>query len=292
MEKHKGLDSGARIDRASLPHQRPLSPAQRLQKISRTRNLIQALHRLLVCKMPPDDFLEPLGTLLDGAQHKGASLLDVTFYRARLMDPHAPFAHVDELKYPPPTNSLHGRLNKKGSSILYAAYSPAASIVEISAKVGQTVAIATIQELPGHAGQVQYFPIGMPASSQYATPVRDKAEKLVHDYLNSEMRKGVDEGDEHLYNSTIAIAENFLSKPLLRENIRFETGLIYPSVKADQPLDTNSYNVAMKPEIFDAHFSIVEVNAYTAISLDDIRRVNHAKVREDGTFDWEQEWSA
>lgn len=278
MEKHLRLDSGARIDIASLPYQRPLSPAHRLVKNRRIRNLIQALHRLLAGKVPPDAFLEPLGNLLDGIQHKSAPLQDVTFYRARSMDIIAPFAHVDKLKYPPPDNSLHGRLNKKGSPILYASYSATASLVEISAKVGQTVAVATIKELPGHADRVHYFPIGMPASSHYATPVRDMGEQLVHDYLNSEMSKLVDEGDEHLYNSTIAIAENFLSKPLLRprENIHLETGLIYPSVKAGQPLDTNSYNVAMKPEVFDAHYRIVEVNVYTAISLDDIRLVNHA----------------
>lgn len=287
MVKREGLDDGARIDHASLPHQRPLSPAQRVLKIRRTRDLIQALDRLLACKLPPDAFLEPLGNLLDGIQHKGASLEDVTFYRARAVEK-ALFERADDLKYPPPEYSRHGRLNKKGSPILYASYSPAASIVEISAKVGQTVAVATIEELPGHADRVQYFSIGMPASSQYATPFRDKAEQLVHDYLNSEMSKCVDEGDEHLYNSTIAIAENFLSKPLLRprENIRFETGLIYPSVKAAQSDDPNSYNVAMKPAVFDSHFRVVEVNVYTAISLDDIKQVNHATVRDDGTLDW------
>lgn len=291
MVKHDGLDFGARINHASLLPQRPISPAQLAIKIDRTRNLIKRLHTLLARKMTPEDFRLPLDNLLNGIQHKGASLEDVTFYRARPMDITAPFAHVNKLKYPPPEKSRHGRLNNKGSPILYAAYSPAASIVEISAKVGQTIAVATLEELPGHADRVQYFPIGMPASSQYATPVRDKAEQLVHDYLNREMSKRVEVGDEDLYNSTIAIAENFLSKPILRpnENIHLETGLIYPSVKAGQPLDTNSYNVAMKPEVFDAHFRIAEVIAYRAISSDDIRRVAHATVRDDGTLDWKSE---
>lgn len=291
MVKHEGLESGARIDHASLPPQKPISPAQRISKLRQKRNLIQTLDRLLKRKMPPDDFLVPLGNLLDGIQHKAASLQDVTFFRARVMDTDL-FTHTDELKYPPPEHSLHGRLNKKGNPILYAAYSPAASIVEISAKVGQTLAIAIIKELPGHADRVRYFPIGMPASSQYATPTRDRAEQLVHDYLNSEMSKRVNKGEEHLYNSTIAIAENFLGKPLLhlRYNTRLETGLIYPSVRADQSLDTNSYNVAMKPEVFDAHFRIVEIKSFIIMDVNDIRQVNHATVREDGTLDWEQAW--
>ena len=188
--------SGARIDRASLPHQKPISPAQRVLKIDQKRKLIQALGRLLKRKKPPDAFLGILGNLLDGIQHKGVSLQDVTFYRARLMDTGA-FTHTDCLRYPSPKYSRHGRLNKEGSPVFYAAFSPAASMVEISATVGKTIAIATIKELPGHDDRVRYFPIGMPTSSQYATLARDKTEQLVHDYLNREMSKRVDKGEEH-----------------------------------------------------------------------------------------------
>ncbi|MBN6739565.1 RES family NAD+ phosphorylase [Acidithiobacillus sp. MC6.1] len=285
---HAGLQSGARIDIGSLPNQRRISPAKRLMKASQAGNLIKRLHRMVERKSSPEVFLEPLGNLLDGTQHKGAFLTDVTFYRARQVATSL-FTHVNELKYPPKEITPKGRLNREGSPILYAAFSPAAALVEVSAKVGQIVAIATIEELPGHADQVHFFPVGVPLSSPYATPTRDKKEALVHDYLNSEITKRVDKGSGHQYNSTIAIADNFLGKPVLRprEGVRLAPGLIYPSVQAGQPSDENSYNVAMEPEVFDAHYHIVEVKAYNCLSLSEISLINRATVNLDGSIQWE-----
>lgn len=285
---HTGLSSGARIDIGSLSNQRRMSSAKRVMKASQTGNLIKRLHHLVERKSNPDNFLEPLGNLLDGIQHKGAFLTDVTFYRARQVATSL-FTHVNELKYPPKEITPKGRLNREGSPILYAAFSPAAALVEVSAKVGQNVAIAVIEELPGHADLVQFFPIGMPPSSPYATPIRHSRDKLVHSYLNGEITNPVYEGSEHQYNSTIAIADNFLGKPVLRprEGIHLAPGLIYPSVQAGLPFDENSYNVAMRPEVFDAHYHIVEVQAYHCLSLNEIHPINRATVNPDGSLQWE-----
>lgn len=285
---HTGLQSGARIDTGSLLDQRRISPAKRLMKASQAGNLIKSLHRMVKRKSNPDDFLEPLGNLLDGIQHKGAFLTDVTFYRARPVETSL-YTHVRQLSYPPGEEVLkNGRLNREGSPILYAAFSPAAAMVEVFAKVGQIVAIAIIKELPGHADRVQFFPVGVPLSSPYATPARDKNEELVHSYLNGEIIKRVDKGSEHQYNSTIAIADNFLGKPVLRprEGVRLAPGLIYPSVQAGLPSDENSYNVAMRPEVFDAHYRIVEVQAYHFLSLNEISLINRATVNPDGALQW------
>lgn len=294
MVKHERFESGVRINQTALPPQQPLGTAQLEAKLKRTCKIIETLETLLARQSPPEAFLEPLADLLYGIQHKGTSLQYVTFFRARSMN-EGLFTHVDELKYPDPTKHPHlphqGRLNEKGSPILYAAFSAAAAAVEISAKVGQIFAVATIVERPGHEDRLRYFPIGVPDSSEYATPFRDAAEEQVHVYLNREMSKRVKTGEEHLYNSTIAIAENFFSLPLEdpHQQPHLEPGLIYPSVQAAQSHDSNSYNVAMRPEVFDAHFHIVEVKAYRAIAEDDIRPVNHATVREDGTLDWTPE---
>ena len=110
----------------------------------------------------PDDFSGPLGNLLDGIQSKGVFLTDVTFYRARHV-PRSRFTHVSQLGYPPDGKAPKdrpnpkGRLNGEGMSILYAAFSPSAAVVEICAKVGQIIAIAIIEELPGHANQSFFF---------------------------------------------------------------------------------------------------------------------------------------
>ena len=286
---HTGLQSGARIDTGSLLDQRRISPANRVKKASQTGNLIKRLHNLVERKSNPEDFLGPLGNLLNNIQHMGVFLTDVTFYRARQMTMSL-FTHVNELKYPPKEITPKGRLNREGSPILYAAFSPAAALVEVSAKVGQIVAIAVIEELPGHADRVQFFPVGIPPSGLYATPTRDKNEELVHSYLNNEITKRVDKGSEHLYNSTIAIADDFLGRPVLRprEGIDLASGLIYPSVQAGCPSDENSYNVAMRPEVFDAHYHIVEVQAYHCLSLNEIHPINRATVNPDGSLQWEE----
>ena len=285
---HADLSSGARIDIGSMPDQRRESSAKRVMKTTQTRNLIERLHHLLERKSKPDAFSGPLGNLLDDIQNLGVILTDVIFYRARLM-PASFFTHVSELMYPPKQITPKGRLNEEGSPLLYAAYSPVAALVEVSAKVGQIVAIAAIEELPGHADLVQFFSMGMPSSSRYSTPTRDRRDKLVHSYLNGEIAKAVDEGNEHQYNSTIAIAENFLYRPVLqpRYGIQLTPGLIYPSVKAGQPFDENSYNVAMKPEVFDAHYHIVSVQAYYCLSLNEIHPINRATVSSDGSLQWE-----
>ena len=274
------------------PDQRRKSPAKRLMKARQTGNLIKELHRMVERNSDPDDFSGPLGNLLDGIQSKGVFLTDVTFYRARqvTMPLCKHVSHVSQLGYPPDGEAPKGRLNREGMSILYAAFSASAAVVEICAKVGQIVAIAIIEELPGHANQVIFFPIGVPLSNPYATPVRDKNEELVHGYLNEEITKRVNEGGEHQYNSTIAIADNFLGKPVLRprEGVRPAPGLIYPSVQAGLPSDENSYNVAMKPEVFDAHYRIVEVRAYECLSLSEIRLISSATVNPDCSLQWTQ----
>lgn len=195
------------------------------------------------------------------------------------------FWHVSNLGYPPYGKTSKGRLNREGDPILYAAFSPAAALVEVQAKTRQIIAIAVIEELPGHANQVQFFPVGIPPSGLYATPIRDTRERLAQEYLYGEITKRVDAGSEHQYNSTIAIADNFLSKPVLRprDGVRLAAGLIYPSVRAGCHLDENSYNIALKPHVFDAHYKIVEVTAYVAISTSQsdysIERLNKATVR-------------
>ncbi len=268
--------------------QRRKSPAKRLVKASQTGNLIKSLRRRVGPNSDPDDLSEPLGNLLDGIQSKGVFLTDVTFYRARQVTTSL-FTHVSELIYPPKGKAQKGRLNREGGSILYAAFSPSAAMVEVSAKVGQTVAIAIIKELPDRADLVRFFPLGVPLSSPYATPARDKNEKLVHSYLNGEITKRVDQGSEHQYNSTIAIADNFLDKPVLRlrGGVSLALGLIYPSVQAGLPSDENSYNVAMKPEVFDDHYRIVEVWAYECLSKKP-QPINRATVNPDGSLHWPQ----
>ena len=164
-------------------------------------------------------------------------------------------------------------------------------MVEVGTKVGDIVVFAAIEERPGHANIVQFFPIGMPFSSPYATPLRDKIDELVHAYLNREMSKYVEKGRESLYNSTIAIAENFLGKPVLRprEGRRLGAGLIYPSVRAGQIDDENSYNVAIKSTIFDAHYRIVEAKAYRFLTQSEPQLIGAAEVTSDGSLKWDIE---
>ncbi|MHB8354536.1 MAG: RES family NAD+ phosphorylase, partial [Burkholderiales bacterium] len=251
--------TGAYVDIASLPYLN--LPRPRQHKIARRKqiqDLIQRLDRRVVRGCNPDDLLESLGILTDSTQRKAARLEEVTFYRARRISSRL-FDHINELRYPPAPATPKGRLNRKGDPMFYAAYSPAAALVEARAVAGRIIIVATIEEL--HEDCVQFFPIGI-SSGRYATPSREPAERLVIDYLNREMTKTVYTGNEYEYSSTIAIADLFLHKPAYRKGVRVETGLIYPSVRAGQPLDEGTYNIALTPEVFDAYYRITEVKAY------------------------------
>lgn len=244
-------------------------------------------------KSTPEKFREPLDALLllSAVQQKFRSLLEGNFYRARIVGCDAdllhPFTHVNELKYPPRERAKKGRLNREQEPMLYAAYSKQAALVEVKAKVGQRLTIAVIEKLNCTEAKVKFAPIGMPGSSPYATPSRNPIEKLVHGYLNSEITKNVNEGEEYKYNSTIAIGDHFLCTPLFEYGSEhLELGLIYPSVKAGVPLDENSYNIAMAPDVFEKHFHIVRVDLWHIKTEKVYERINSAKVDDTGSLCW------
>ena len=303
MSKRAELDLslGARVPVSALPPAKTPPPAKRIERLKQTRQLIVILDRLSLRGAEPSDFAEPLHILLNGVQHKGVSLTDGRFYRVRRINGRF-FGHIDELKYPK-RGAKKGRANRQDEPMLYAAYSEKAAFVEKGAKVGETFALAAIAKHPGHRDPIQFFPIAMPQSSPYATPIRNKAEQLVHDYLNREMAKPVAAGQEHEYNPTIAITENFLSKPTFdprnwnqSQPVYPAVGLVYPSVRASEPYDDNSYNIVVRPDVFDAHYGIIEVHACTIVSEPGrrwaVRPIATATISKDGALQWHEAGSA
>ena len=256
--------TGARIDLGSLPggYGQRRGPGAEIKKISQVRRIIESLDKRVALRHYPDDLLESIGILIDGCLSKGATLEDIIFYRARKMNVRL-FTHLAEIQYPPKESAPKGRLNRNGDPILYAAFTQAAALVEIGTVAGEIIAMAIIKERDGHKNEVQWFPVGI-AFGPYATPARNVAETLVLEYLNREITKGVEKGAEHKYHSTIAIAHNFFHSPILRprEGIQMEAGLIYPSAKVGEPLDEGTYNVALPPAVYNAHYYIAEVRAY------------------------------
>ncbi len=202
------------------------------------------------------------------------------------------FTHVSEIQYPPKEKTPKGRLNREIDPILYAAFTRAAALTESKVTPGQIVAMAIIKDLDDHQNRVQFFPIGIP-SGRYATPVRNTAERNVPDYLNREIIKVVNKGNEHEYNPTIAIADNFLRNPVLRprEGVSLDAGLIYPSARSGQPLNESTYNIAVIPEVFHAHYQIAEVEAWYLTTLDagslvNCYNINSATLNPDGSLQW------
>jgi hypothetical protein len=93
----------------------------------------------------PEFLLSLIRPLLTNVGLYGFELGNEKLYRARWNNKPRLFDHVDELKYPPPSSVTEkGRLNNVGESVLYAAVSELATIVELRPELNRIFTISPI----------------------------------------------------------------------------------------------------------------------------------------------------
>jgi hypothetical protein len=132
-----------------------------------------------------------------------------------------------------------------------------------------------------------FVPIGI-AEGKCAQRPRNKVEKLIVGYMHAEITKNVKSRDE--YNSTIALAHQFLGQRVLNGDERWCAGIAYPSVESIRIASSTMYNVAMTPEDFDAHYSIKESCVYCLTFENthyELNRLNRGSVGIDGKVSWQ-----
>ena len=129
----------------------------------------------------------------------------------------------------------------------------------------------------------------------YSPNTKNKTEKLIVDYLHSQITKQVEINED--YNSTIALAHFFLKTDLKGNNqISPRSGLIYPSVQGIKGVsNTTTYNIALSPEIFDNYYSIRECYVYFLSNEQthyQLNEINKGFIQENGAINWEHNYQA
>ncbi|MES2661662.1 MAG: hypothetical protein V4629_00010 [Pseudomonadota bacterium] len=211
------------------------------------------------------------------------------------------FNHVDELKYPKPEFVLRkGRLNDIGESILYASTSLTGCLVELRPSIQFVLTVINIAKKP--TANSYFIPIGIEKFEKHNFSFC-RSEKLIFEYLKQELSKVVDQ--ENHYNSSIAIANYFfgLSQKMIVNNkistIHSSIGLVFPSVQSKLTTNITTFNIAMKPRLYEDCYYISEVTVYgLTLEPDDqnpksvcMTPLNVGAISPDGKINWKFDYA-
>ena len=256
-----------------------------------TQRRIKALRQHEKNGAEPDAYLPILSRIINGLPMPAISLDNSFLYRARPNEPGKLFLHLDELKYPKPEYvKTRGRLNDIGESVLYAALCELGTIIELRPSLGRVFTISKIEKVK--KTPLIFFPIGV-LGRTYSPAPKNKTEKIIVDYLQSQITKQTEINDD--YNSTISLAHFFLKTNIKGDDkVSSRSGLIYPSVQGIKGVsNTTTFNVALSPEIFDAYYSIRECYVYflsNEQSHYQLNEINKGIIQEDGFINWEYDY--
>jgi len=174
------------------------------------------------------------------------------------------------LKYPPAEFvKSYGRCNKPGMSMLYACFDPITAVNELRPDVGDLVTTTTWRAKPN--AFMKYCPIfrvqpkgdvvnprTLEYNQEFERELRKKPEflweptKLIVDFVAQEFSRRLPPGNHLDYVFTGYFADKILNQ--------FFDGSIdaiyYPSVKGN----LSFFNIAIKPEVFDRCYELVEVH--------------------------------
>ncbi len=212
-----------------------------------------------------------------------------------------------QLSYPPAhVVRTFGRANRPGRPMFYGSIARSAPFFEIRATAGALIVISRWSlktklffNNVGYTDSVLRRSNSARALTQWwqerTTPAVEKpANRLIHRFLASEFARMVEQGNEHEYKMSAAIAENLLGNLTIDHREEgmptYEGwgGLLYPSLA----MRANTDNVAILPEVVDRFMrfeqaeyirvdSVNEDFTYTVTALDFANSVSS-----DGTIEW------
>lgn len=249
------------------------------------QRLVKNLQNLSRNQADIEAYLPLLKVMLHHLPLKAISLDNPVFYRARLNQDSRLFENIREVGYVPREMvATKGRLNGVNESILYAALCELGCLIESRTNIGKLFTIARIE--PVQTSAVFFFPVGV-RGRNFSIEGETKAHALFVDWLHGELSKEVGSADG--YNSTIALARFFLHKEIANYDGEKYTGLVYPSVPGRKMSNTTTYNVAMRPDVFDRNYKITGVEVCCLINEVDrycLHVLNRGQVQGDGAIVW------
>lgn len=211
-------------------------------------------------------------------------------YRSRWNQKNELFTHVDQLTYPKAEFiKRKGRLNDVNESILYSALCELGTLIESRPQLHKPITISKIEQK--QQGSIAFMTLGI-LDREFSHRAENKTQKLIIDYLHSEMIKTVSTDD---YNSTIALAHHFLKTPIkqievLSPNLSRYAGLAYPSVQGKMISNVTTYNIAMLPEVFDENYFFKETTLYALTNEETHYQLNplsEGNIDEQGNVHWQ-----
>lgn len=233
-----------------------------------TKRCLEKFRQLVLQGAEPDDMRSLLNMIITGRTLIGHTMSCEHIYRSRPYEKGRLFAHVDELKYPPPDRvQVKGRLNDVGQSIFYGSNTELGTLIEAKPELDRLFVISKIECIRNE--QIFLIPVGMKKHNYIQGAVnidqgaRNKIDKLIIDFLHDEMTRpasGVD-----CYNGAIAFANHFFRVNLTWSDGSDRVGLVYPSAHGQKICNVATYNIAMLPHTFDENYRITETAIYSLI---------------------------
>ncbi len=233
-----------------------------LQKVNYwdVKRKVEMLKKLSSSKEQPDKHFHLIKSAFTGVRSAAITIENDVIYRSRWNKQGGLFSNTSELGYPNNSDvKQKGRLNNKGESILYAAACELGTIIESRPDIGKLFTISTIKLSNSN---LLFFPLGITDKGYYGKKT-SSAEKLIIEYVNSEIIKVVDDPED--YNSTIALSKFYLRTNIIGSN---SSGCIaYPSVESSKISNKTTYNFAIIPKVFDKYFTFTDAKVYCLIHL-------------------------
>ncbi len=224
------------------------------QEIDEAINRLQKVH---LRRADIDELKDSLFILFKGYVHQSPTLKPgQLIYRGVRWDekPH----NIDQLSYrPSKLVRVLGRANRSGESLFYGCTSIQSIFYELGLESQDKVAVAKWKmQSPFLLNNVGYTSTSFDnLQANRAIPdwglIKEPPEHpnaIRREFFSQEFTKIVQEGDEHLYKLSIAIAEKHIHGAMF-------AGLLYPSVAQH----ANADNMALKPDYVDRGMSVEDV---------------------------------
>jgi hypothetical protein len=222
---------------------------------------IAHLKKLVLENIHHESQLKLISEIIHGVPVTAMDVLNKHIYRARWSPPKSLFNHFNDLIYPPTIKAEKSRFNKQGESVLYAAACELGAITELRPDINKFFTITKFHQISNDFPF--FFPLGM--NDRYSPKCKlNKSQKIVHDFLVSEVTKEVifKEG----YNITNLMADIFLYKTINIPGKNFPYGgITYSSVQSKLISNTETYNFVMTPKFYHTHYSISDTTMYVLL---------------------------
>lgn len=236
------------------------------KKANEIRRFGKALRKLRQQGTSIDDFKRLIDPLMNGVRSWGMGYTSdkQTLYRSRLNESSRLFRNRSELTYPAPEFVRHkGRLNDIEESILYASSSELGTVVESIREqhhVGKLFTISRIE--PSSHEPLVYMPMGCNGVT-LGFRSRSQSEQALKELLLRELNEPGLDGDG--YNFTIALARCAFKSHILSGKNKIDLGILFESAQGKKTSNATTYNVALKPDVFDRHYCFADTTVYALI---------------------------